>query len=165
MFSIVLISHMKIDRAEKILQLQLDWVKTADAKVPPLFAINVSMLGVLSALAKAATSWTVVSGIFVVICASLLIYSIGNMAFTMFPSLQSPNKSNLYFGGIVKQSNENFHEKVKPLSDDEYLDDLINQAYRNAEIAKSKYGYVKKSSIYLLLSFPTWVLSIYLIYT
>ncbi|UUO22414.1 hypothetical protein FGD67_03710 [Colwellia sp. M166] len=156
---------MKIERAEKILQLQLDWVKTADAKVPALFAINISMLGVLSALAKAATSWSLVSGIFVVICASLLIYSIGNMAFTMFPSLLGPNTSNLYFGGIAKQSNEDFHEKIKQLSDDEYLDDLINQAYRNAEIAKSKYGYIKKSSVYLLLSFPIWLLSIYLIYT
>jgi hypothetical protein len=158
-------AKMKIERVEKILQLQLDWVKTADSKVPPLFAINISMLGVLSALAKAVPSWTLISGIFVVICASLLIYSIGNMAFTMFPSLLGPTNSNLYFGGIVKQSNEDFHEKIKQLSDEDYLDDLINQAYRNAEIAKSKYEYIKKSSVYLLLSFPIWVLSIYLIYT
>jgi hypothetical protein len=155
---------MKIQRAEKILQLQLDWVKTADAKVPPLFAINISMLGALSALAKAANSWTLTSGILVSICASLLIYSLCNMAFTMVPSLLGSKNSILYFGGIAKQSDEDFHEKVKQLSDDEYLDDLIDQAYINAKIAKDKYGYIKKSSVYLLLSFPMWVISIYLIY-
>jgi hypothetical protein len=156
---------MKVERAEKILQLQLDWVKTADAKVPPLFAINISMLGALSALVKAANTLTLISVIFVVICVALLTYSICNMAFTMVPSLLGPNNSNLYFGGIAKQSDKDFHKKIKQLSDDEYLDDLINQAYINAKIAKGKYGYIKKSSIYLLLSFPVWVISIYLIYT
>ena len=158
-------ARMKIERAEKILQLQLEWVKTADSKVPPLFAINIAMIGVLSALAKAHESWTLISGISVFICASLLIYSIANMAFTMFPTLLGPNNSNLYFGGIIKQSNENFHNNINQLSDDDYFDDLVNQAYRNAEIANSKYGYIKNSSVSLLLSFPIWVLSIYLIYT
>jgi hypothetical protein len=120
---------------------------------------------VFAALAKVVPFWTPVSGIFVFICASLLIYSICNMAFTMFPTLLGPNNSNLYFGGIVKQSNENFHYKIKQLSDEEYLDDLINQTYRNAEIANSKYGYIKTSSVLLILSFPIWLFSIYLIYT
>lgn len=50
---------------EKILRLQLDWIKAADAKVPPVFAINIAMLGVISALVNNFEQWKILTAIFV----------------------------------------------------------------------------------------------------
>ena len=41
-----------MDRIESNLQRQSVWIKTADSKVPPLYAINVAMLGLLATLIK-----------------------------------------------------------------------------------------------------------------
>lgn len=63
---------MGIERSEKILKLQLEWVKTADSKVPPLFAINLAMLGLLAPLLKMLLAWTIAAAIFSTIAVILL---------------------------------------------------------------------------------------------
>ncbi|MBW8035916.1 MAG: hypothetical protein FVQ79_09870 [Planctomycetes bacterium] len=155
---------MSTERAEKILSLQLEWVKAADAKVPPIFAINVAMLGVIVALMKALTSWTVGTAIFTALCLIPLALSIGLIALAMFPRLSGPKGSNVFFGGITKKAEAIYLEEVKTLSDEKYENDLLSQAYRNAEIAETKYAYVKLAFVSSFVSVPFWLVAIYLLY-
>ncbi len=155
---------MSTEKAEKILSLQLEWVKAADAKVPPILAINIAMLGVIVALMKALTSWAIATAIFTALCLIPLVLSIGCLALAVFPRLSGTKGSNVFFGGITKKAKATYLEDVKNLSDDNYENDLLGQVYRNAEIAETKYVYVKSAFVSSFISIPFWLVSIYLLY-
>ncbi|GAI59276.1 unnamed protein product [marine sediment metagenome] len=155
---------MSIDKAEKTLSLQLDWVRTADAKMPPIFAINLAMLGVIVALIKAHSTWTICQGIFSALCLLPLLLSIAFLSLSMFPRLSGPKGSNIFFGGITKKSEDKFIEEVRTISDDAYEEDVLAQAYRNAEIAEEKFKFTKYAFISSFVSVPFWLATIYLIY-
>lgn len=156
---------MTIERAEKVLSFQLEWIKTADAKVPPLFAINISMLGIMAALSKSLSTWSVFTAVVSSISSVALLLSMGCLALTMFPRLNGPKGSSIFFGGISKQAEVKFKESFNSQSDEAYLDDVLNQAYRNAEIATDKYGHIKLAFIFTFSSIPVWLISIYSLHT
>lgn len=155
---------MPTERAEKILSLQLEWVKAADSKVPPLFAINIAMLGVMAALIKLIKSWTIPTAIVTAICTITLLLSVGCLVLTMFPRLGGPKGSNIFFGGISKKAEDKFITEVTNLSDSEYQNEVLIQAYRNAEIAVVKYEFIKLAFIFTFAGAPIWLFSIYLLY-
>lgn len=155
---------MNTERAEKTLALQLHWVQTADSKVPPLFAIDIAMLGLLAALIKQLPCWTIPAATACAIAIILLVLSLVFLALAMFPRLNGPKESNIFFGGIAKQTENNFKENFFSASDSEVQVDLLAQAYRNAEIAKKKYSNVKTAFIFTFCSVLPWIAAIYLLY-
>lgn len=155
---------MNTERAEKILMLQLDWVRTADSKVPPLFAIDIAMLGLLAALVKLLPAWTIPGAVACSVAAISLLLSLFFLALAMFPRLNGPKESNVFFGGIAKQSEKNFKENFLNASDSGIKDDLLGQAYRNAEIANMKYSNVKIAFVFAFCSILPWVAAIYFLY-
>ncbi len=155
---------MSIERAEKILLFQLEWVKTADAKVPPIFAINIAMLGVIIALMKTLSNWTIATAIFVALCLIPLVISMVFLVLAMFPRMSGPKGSNVFFGGITKKTEATYLKEMINLSDENYESDLLGQAYRNAEIAETKYFNVKYAFVSSFISVPFWFISIYFLY-
>ncbi len=155
---------MNTERAEKILTLQLDWVRTADSKVPPLFAIDISMLGLLAALVKLLPAWTIPAAVACSIAAIPLLLSLVFLALAMFPRLDGPKESNVFFGGIAKQSEKSFKANFFKASDSDIQDDLLGQAYRNAEIASKKYSNIKLAFILTFCSALPWIAAVYLLY-
>lgn len=155
---------MNTERAEKILTLQLDWVRTADSKVPPLFAIDIAMLGFLAGLVKVFSAWTIPAAITCSIAAISISLSLFFLAFAMFPRLGGPRESNVFFGGIAKQSENNFKANFVQASDSEIQDDFLSQAYRNAEIASKKYSNVKLAFIFNFFGVLPWISAVYLLY-
>ncbi|MBW9263725.1 MAG: hypothetical protein K1564_19360 [Candidatus Thiodiazotropha sp. (ex. Lucinisca nassula)] len=155
---------MSIERAEKVLTLQLEWVKTADSKVPPLFAIDIAMLGLLAALVKVLPSWTIPAAIACSIATIPLLLSLFSLALAMFPRLDGPKESKVFFGGITKQSEKNFKENFFSDDGSDYRDDILSQAYRNAEIASKKYSNIKFAFIFTFSSAIPWVIAVYLLY-
>jgi len=155
---------MSIDKSEKTLSLQLEWVRVADAKVPPIFAINIAMLGVVVALIKTNSNWTLCESILTSFCLLLLVTSTCCLALSMFPRLSGPKKSNIFFGGITKKTEKVFIEELKCESDSDYENDVLAQTYRNAEIAGEKFKFIKYSFITSFASVPFWLGAIYLLY-
>ena len=155
---------MEIERSEKVLNLQLEWVKTADSKVAPLFALNIAMLGLLAALVKLLPAWTIATAIFSSITVILLAMSMLFLVLTMFPRLIGPKESNIFFGGIAKQSEEKYLLDMSSISDTEYQKDILSQVYRNAEIANSKYANLKLAFIFTFASTIPWLAAVYVLY-
>lgn len=149
---------------EKILLFQLEWIKNADSKVPALFAIDIAMIGLIVALIKSLPAWTIPTAIFAFLTLMPLVLSISFLAFSMFPRLSGPKRSIIYFGGITQRSAEGYLKEIRKLSEEKFETDLIRQAYRNAEIAESKFRFVKYSFIATFISVPFWGVSIYLLY-
>lgn len=155
---------MSQERADKLLALQLEWIKSADTKVSPIFAINIAMLGTLTTLVKPVVVWTFWSASTFALCAGLLLISIGYLASCIFPRLSGPKQSNVFFVGIANQKQNDFKDNFNKLSQDNYLDDTLNQIHRNAEIAKGKYADVKSAFKCTFVSVPLWLVSIYLLF-
>lgn len=155
---------MNCERAEQLLTLQLDWVRSADAKVPPIFAIDLAMLGVITALINTISNWTICQAIFSAFCLIFLCVSIIFLALGMFPRLSGPKDSYVFFEGIVKKSQERFIAEFRNLSDEVYMEDLLLQIYRNSEIAEIKFKFVKYAFISLFIGSPFWIATIFSIY-
>lgn len=149
---------------EKILSFQLEWIKNADSKVSPLFAIDIAMTGIIVALIKALPAWTIPTAIFSSLTLIPIVLSIIFLALSMFPRLRGPKGSIIFFGGITQRSVESYIEEVKNVSTEKYETDLLMQAYRNAEIAETKFRFITYSFIATFISVPFWGVSIYLLY-
>ena len=157
-------NNMEIERLERILSLQLEWVKTADSKVTPLFAINIVMLGLLATLIKVLEEWTIPGAIFSSIAVVSLSLSMLFLALTMFPRLDGPKESNIFFGGIAQQEEKKFISDMLLGDKVKYKNDILSQAYRNAEIAKIKYSNLKLAFIFTFASTIPWLAAIYILY-
>lgn len=155
---------MSINNSQNILNLQLEWVRTADSKIPPIFAINLAMLGLNIVLIKALSEWTIPQAIVTSLSLIPLTLSIAFLALSMFPRQTGPKGSIIYFGGITKKQEDRFINEVLSINDDDYEKDILSQAYRNAEIADAKYKFIKFAFISSFISTPFWLFSIYLLY-
>jgi hypothetical protein len=149
---------------ESILSRNLSWIAAADNKVGPVLAIDTAMLGALAAMAASVGGWHLVSVIPPIIAASALGASIVSLAFATFPRLSGPRASLVFFGGIVGHSRDAYAAKLLSTRQDEILIDLAEQAHRNAEIAVSKYRFVRSAMICLFFGIPFWIMSIYILY-
>lgn len=156
---------MKIDKSEKVLGMQLSWVRAADAKVAPVFAINIAMLGVVFVLIKTLNSWTIPTAIFTTLCVLPLFCSVVFLALATFPRTSGPKGSNIFFGGITKMKEDVFIKNFCELTEVDYRVDVLSQTYRNSEIAKEKFKFIKFSFIASFISIPFWLVSIYCLYS
>ena len=150
--------------ANDLLSKQLSWVIAADNKVPPIFAINTAMLGVIAALSKGIENWSISHAIVSVLAALPLVGSIISLALATFPRLHGPKGSNIYFGGIITKNLEAYVSEMKKTKDDDLLEDMYRQVYRNAEIAQAKFTFIKWAMIQTFSSIPFWLISIWKLY-
>lgn len=148
-----------------LLKLQLDWVRTADGKVAPLFAIDLALLGSLASTFGAAsdgmTSFALVtSGI----SAGFLVLSSACLALTGIPRLEAPHASNVFFGGISKLDSRSFIEQMRSQNENALADDLLLQIHRNAQIAAKKYGWISKAYWLAYVGAVFWFPALYLLW-
>ena len=154
---------MNIERMEKILSMQLEWIKNADSKVPPLFAVNIAMLGVVSALIRTSSTWSCITSVCLALCLLFQIVGVILLVATIFPRTTGPSGSNIYFGGILEKAKGEYNSEVMGWRDEDYMSDLIAQVYRNAQIADTKYRSVKYAFLATFLGVPFWAWSVYLL--
>ncbi|NGP88859.1 Pycsar system effector family protein [Fodinibius halophilus] len=154
----------KIEKAELSLSRMLEWVRASESRISIIFSISTAMIGVVIVLLKTADSvdcWGLGLGI---VTLALLLTTVAISAIAILPETEGPG-SFIYFGAIAKKQADQYTEEFKALSDEEYLDDLLAQCHRNAEIANKKYKWVQRSMGCLFLSIVPWLLSIYLLYS
>lgn len=150
---------------KEVLSLQLNWIKSADNKIPPIFAINTAMLGVIAALIPDINSWDINSAIFTSMSIAPIVGSIICLALTTFPRLSGPKGSVVFFSGIASRTEDAYIAEISDLTVEALNKDMLQQIYRNAEIAKSKYTYIKKSMILSFSSIPLWFISVWYLYS
>lgn len=155
---------MKAKEANTVLGLQLGWITAAESKVPAIFAIDTAMLGVVAALIGSANCFTTISALSLGLTILALTTAVGCLAMAMFPRTQGPNGSSIFFGGIAVQERSSFVEEFREMEDEKYLEDLLSQVHRNAEIAELKFSWVKRSFIATFLGLPFWATSVFLMY-
>jgi len=153
-----------LNNAEKLLSLQLNWIAAADNKVAPIFAINAGMLGVIAALLPTANKWEISTAIFTLLSIIPLVGSIISLALATFPRLNGPKGSCVFFSGITTRDEDTYVEEINNISQESLTNDLLKQVYRNAEIANTKYNFIKWSMRQSFVSLPLWLISVWFLY-
>lgn len=143
---------------------QLSWVAAADGKVPAIFGIDMAMLGCLCVLFPAGGQWTIYQAIFSSLAALGLLASVFSLGLVAFPRLSGPKGSIVFFGGIIQYAEDAFIKKALLVPSEDMLHDLARQVYRNAEIASTKYTYVRYAMWCMYGSAPFWLTAITLLY-
>lgn len=149
---------------ETSLNRQLKWIKAADSKIPSIFAFDTAMLGILAALLPNVTNWYFCMMLLTVVTVTLLILSLLFIAVAVFPRTGCPQKSLIYCGSIADNSADSYLQNVISLDQNNYMEDLSVQTHRNAEIAKTKFKWIKHAMQALFVASPLWLILIYIIH-
>jgi Family of unknown function (DUF5706) len=157
--------HTKIDIMEKALERLLTWVRAAESRIRLVLPLSTAMLGALALLIpNAYTDWTFLEGVSTAAAVVLLMLGIVCTCFATFPRTTGPPESCIYFRGITTRTLQQYTTDIKAQTEDCYLDDLISQCYRNAQIAERKYLWIKRSMICLFVATPPWLISLFFFY-
>lgn len=155
----------KIEVSELTLSRLLNWIKASESRLSFIFSISTAMLAVLAVLVKSENSFEYWTLIITTITALMILLSVIFSAFATLPRTDGPAGSLIYFGGITDKSKKVYIEEFKEMDKEVYLNDLISQCYRNAEIAEIKFKWFQRSMWCLFLSVLPWLVSVYLLYS
>lgn len=151
-----------IERAETNLARLLDWVGRADAKAPPVIGAATAMLGVIGSLAASSPP----VGCFHVLALFLSIGALGVAVLfgfmTIYPQLEGPKRSYLYFRTIARTSKPDFVEAWRSMDDEKYLADLLEQCHQNSLVVDAKFQHLRRAYVAFGVSILPWVATIYL---
>lgn len=150
-----------IEVAEKNLQRKLDWISKHDTRTAFTASIVIAMLGVLASTFTVVKCWDIYLSIAGGLTLSLLFTSLILIYMSQFPKTTSANSSLIFFGTIAELKVDEFKNKFKAATDDEYLDDLLSQTHINAEILSNKFYYLKRSLVLILIAVIPWLFTIY----
>lgn len=152
----------RIEIAEKNLQRLLEWVSRFDNKSVIILGVDTGMLGVLATFAppfKSLSSAAIMSALisFLLLGLSLLFIYLGS-----YPRTTGPKMSLLFWGCIGKCNFSEYKDSFLKQSDEEYLNDLLEQCHRNSEIIDEKFTNLKKAYHMLFVGLLPWTITIYL---
>ena len=136
----------------------------ADTKVATLVGMNTTMLAVLAALVtrqEIVSMWLV--GLAVLAALGLLL-GLLFLSLSSLPRTSRPARSIVFFGAISAVTHETFADRVKEITDVEYLEDLIDQCHRTSAIATQKFGWIRRAQMAWYGSILPWLLTVYMLY-
>ncbi|MDA8206070.1 MAG: DUF5706 domain-containing protein [Thermaerobacter sp.] len=155
----------RLPLAQWILERNLDWIAAAEVKVGVIVAIDTVMLGTLATIIgiahpAAQTCWPYL------VSAIALISLIAGMfcaAMTVLPRVKGPDHSLVFCGRIARFSQEKYAAELKQATDEDIMGDVIKQIHRNAEIAVTKFIWVRRSMWASFASGLPWLVAIMLL--
>lgn len=136
----------------------LGFFSRVEGKASFILALNIAMLGILSACYPVRHVGSP-RGAFGIIAALCLGLSLIELYRVFFPHLKSGAKrSLLYFQDIAAGDWRSYHREVLSATEDDLLEDLTCQIWRNAEILKLKFDHMRAAFLFTLLALPFWAL-------
>lgn len=148
----------RILTAQWIFERHLAWIAASEVKVGAIVAIDTAMLGGLGAAFSSikASSLTPCAYVWVVGAALALAGGLLCAAMAVLPRVDGPEKSLLFFGRIGQLSRDDYSAQFKAASVEHLLDDWTAQIHRNAQIAGTKFAWVRRSMWFSFLSLLPW---------
>jgi hypothetical protein len=148
--------------AQWVLERNLAWIVAVEVKVGVAVAINTAMLGGLGAAFSASevatrTAW---SYLWVVSATIALAGGLFCAAMAVLPRVNGPAKSLVFFGRIAPLEEAAYIDQFKKATTLQLLEDWTAQIHRNAQIARDKFAWVRKSMYWSFLSVAPWFAAI-----
>lgn len=154
----------KIELYEKSLERMLAWVQASESRLGIIVPTATSMLGVMSGLAGFARSFNWLLYFALILSVIFLILSLVFAFFAVYPRVNGPKDSLIFFGKVKMLSVEDFRLKMDSASESSYAEDLLRQIHVNAQIADEKYSWIRRSMSCLMFAAVPWMVVVYLIF-
>lgn len=151
----------KINQAETNLQRKLEWVGRHDGRTVFVTGIIIAMLGILASSSSKITVWTFWEYLTLGMTALLLFASLLFIYKSQYPKTFSANTSLNYFGTIAEMKFDEFRQRTRQATNEEYFDDLLCQIHINSQVLRLKFRFLKISLILLGVAVIPWLISIY----
>jgi hypothetical protein len=151
---------MEIDKQRELAPKQLERVlgffARVEAKASFVFAINSALLGIIAVRVDRSDfgdghRFTALG--LAVLSLAISYYYIYKCS---FPTLSGGSLSLVYFKEIAKLREQIYIKKFREISDDEYVEDVLSQTWRNSQILSQKFNAMKFASIATGLSLAPW---------
>lgn len=157
--------HARLATAQWLLERQLAWISAAEVKVGVIVALDTALLGGLVAAFSASDSAVRTScvNLLVLVAAAATVLALSCAAMVVLPRISGPTDSLIFFGRIAEIDAASYHKHVRQATDEELLADWANQIHRNAEIARDKHTWVRKSMVWSFLAAVPWIAAIALL--
>ncbi len=155
---------VETEHLQYVLDKQLGWIASADARLSLVLPLSTAMLGSLAVFAPKPNAWNLAAGLPAALATLFLCLSIIFCALACFPRTSGTDGSMIFFEGIRSRSVEEFASAAHSTEATAFANDLLEQCHINAEIASSKFRWVKRSITSLLISMLPWAITIYELY-
>lgn len=152
-------NNLKTASAEQ-LKLVLSFFPRVNTMLSLILAIDTGMLGVLAANAPAIKTLTRPMVIASLATGALIAASLIFLYRGAFPDLDGGHDSLIYFREIARRTERTFVEEFKRQSDEDYINDVLRQVWRNSEILSAKFRSLKAAFIATATAIAPWVISL-----
>jgi hypothetical protein len=156
----------RIRRAERTLVLVNEWIRGADQKISIFLALQgITLTLLIPNYLKTITARfqthtiSIWSSGFVLLATLCFGLGIVEALIAFFPRVSNKAKSHLYFGGIKNMKLAKYKDDMKHLSNEDYFNELCEQAHMNSGIAGTKYGHFQKAIIFFLIGMGLFIVS------
>ena len=145
--------------AQWILERNLHWISAAEVKAGAVVAIDTAMLGALAAAFSVIPSAnrTGVTNLSSLVAAACLLIALFCVAMSVLPRTDGPTSSFVFFGKIVKHTAADYADTFRRATTGAFLDNCLDQVYRNAQIACAKFGWVRYAMMWSFGAVLPWV--------
>jgi len=145
--------------AQWVLERNLNWVSAAEVKTGVVVTLNVAMLAALATLftAKPLSEHSAWADFLSITAGACLFASLYCAKMSVFPRTDGPETSFVFFGKIVNKSRPDYSDAFRRANGAAFMQDLLDQIHRNAEIACDKFKWVKSAMGWSFASIIPWV--------
>jgi len=150
----------RLQTTQWVIERQLGWLAAADTKVAVVIAIDTAMVAALAAAytsAKVIVPWAAAMSVG---AAFLVVIAMACAAISLLPRTSGPQCSLLFFGTIAQSPAADYVDAITTSTNDQLQADFAMQAHRNAEIAATKHGWVRRSIAWSSLAGIPWVFAV-----
>ncbi|UDM16833.1 Pycsar system effector family protein [Vogesella sp. XCS3] len=154
--------QQRITTAQWVLERHLAWIAAAEIKVSVIVTIDTALLGGLAAAfgtseSVARTAWAYH---FILTASGAVVLGLLCAAMAVLPRTNGPKNSLLFFGPIAAQNVTSYCAEFKDATDEQLLTDWTEQIHRNAQIARDKYVWVRRSMVWSFFAVVPWIAAI-----
>lgn len=152
----------QIQCAEKNLERLLEWVGKFDTKSSIILGIDTGMLAVLISFMPQLAMWGLSLAISTILTVATFSLSLFFIFLSSYPRTKAPSRSLIFFGTISEFSFNDYKKIFCERNNKDYLNDLLEQCHRNAEIISTKFKNLKLAYCMLLIGIIPWAITIFL---
>ncbi|MGY3590140.1 hypothetical protein ACVIGB_010277 [Bradyrhizobium sp. USDA 4341] len=132
-----------VEVATKQLDRVLSFFPRVESKASFLFAVDAALLGVLAVNVQKEDFSIWYAALAAISASAFFCLSLYFVYRCIFPSLAGGHASLIFFREIAKLREPEYLQAIKSVTDDQLLDDLLGQVWRNSEILGKKFDHIK----------------------
>jgi pycsar effector protein len=146
----------RVEMATKTLERTLSFFPRVDARAQVLLGIDVAMLFALALNTPPFLGpWWLDAAYLVAVV--LLGFSLFKLYRVFFPQLSGGPASLIYFNSIRQLPEKEFVDRFTVQTEQKYLDDVLNQVWRNSEIVANKFNNLREAMLCASAALPFWL--------